>query len=324
MRKRIGILTSGGDAPGMNAAIRAAVRMGINEGWEMYGVRHGYQGLIHGEIIPLGARDVGGIIECGGTMLHTARCPEFEKHEGRLKALYTLRENRIDALIIIGGNGSQSGSYELSRMDYPVVGVASTIDNDLYGCDITIGVHTALNTALEAIDKLRVTASSTDRVFLVEVMGREYGYLALISGIAGGAEAIIIPEVDIDPEDIASELYSAYKRGKSHAMVVVAEGAQYNAEGLAKYFQDHHERLGFELRVTRLGHVQRGGDPVVFDRLLGTRLGAHALECLKNNKSGILVGYRGGKEVTIPLSDVVNNRRELELDLLKLAGVLAK
>jgi 6-phosphofructokinase 1 len=324
MKRRVGILTSGGDAPGMNAAIRAAVRTGINEGWEMYGIKHGYQGLIKGDIGPLGARDVGGIIERGGTILHTARCPEFETREGRLKALDTLKENRIESVMVIGGGGSQTGAYELSRMDYPVVGIASTIDNDLYGCDIAIGVHTALNTAAEAIDKLRTTASSHDRVFLVEVMGREYGYLALISGIAGGAEAIVIPEVEVDPEEIANELYSAYERGKSHGIVVVAEGAKYNAEGLAGYFREHHERLGFELRVTRLGHVQRGGNPTVFDRLLGTRLGIYATECLRQHKEGIMVGEIGGKEVTTPLSEVTTNTRELDLSLLKLARVLAR
>ena len=324
MKKRVGILTSGGDAPGMNAAIRAAVRTGINEGWDMYGIRHGYQGLVNGDITPLGARDVGGIIERGGTILHTARCPEFETREGRLKALDNLKDNRIEYLMVIGGGGSQTGAHELSIMDYPVVGIASTIDNDLYGCDISIGVHTALNTALEAIDKLRITASSHDRVFLIEVMGREYGYLALISGIAGGAEAIVIPEIETDPEEIAAELYSAHERGKPHAIVVVAEGAKYNAEELAKYFRKHHERLGFELRVTRLGHVQRGGNPTVFDRLLGTKLGAYATECLRQNKEGILVGEIGGKAVSTPLSEVVTNLRALDLSLLELARVLAQ
>ena len=324
MKKRVGILTSGGDALGMNAAIRAAVRTGINEGWDMYGIRHGYQGLVNGDITPLGARDVGGIIERGGTILHTARCPEFETREGRLKALDNLKDNRIEYLMVIGGGGSQTGAHELSIMDYPVVGIASTIDNDLYGCDISIGVHTALNTALEAIDKLRITASSHDRVFLIEVMGREYGYLALISGIAGGAEAIVIPEIETDPEEIAAELYSAHERGKPHAIVVVAEGAKYNAEELAKYFRKHHERLGFELRVTRLGHVQRGGNPTVFDRLLGTKLGAYATECLRQNKEGILVGEIGGKAVSTPLSEVVTNLRALDLSLLELARVLAQ
>jgi 6-phosphofructokinase 1 len=322
--KRVGILTSGGDAPGMNAAIRAVVRTGLNKGWEMYGIRHGYQGLINGDIVPLGARDVGGIIERGGTILHSARSEEFKTWAGRQKALDKLKQSSIEVVIVIGGNGSQTGAYELSQMDYPVIGIASTIDNDLYRADITIGVHTALNTACEAIDKLRTTASSHGRVFLVEVMGREYGYLALVSGIAGGVEAIAIPEVETDPEEIAREVLSAYKRGKSHAIVVVAEGAKYNAEGLAQYFEKHHERLGFELRVTKLGHIQRGGIPTVFDRFLATKLGAFAIECLAQGRHGIMVSEFDGKEVFTPLSEVVANRRELEVNLLKLARVLAE
>jgi 6-phosphofructokinase 1 len=324
MDKRVGILTSGGDAPGMNAAIRAAVRTGINKGWEMYGIRHGYQGLIDGSIVSLTARDVGGIIERGGTILHSARSEEFKTPQGRLKALNNLKREGMDAVIIIGGNGSQTGAHELSRLGFPVVGIASTIDNDLYHADITIGVHTALNTALEAIDRLRTTASSHHRVFLVEVMGREYGYLALISGIAGGVEVIAIPEVETDPEEIASEVLSAYERGKSHAIVVVAEGAKYNAEGLARYFQEHHERLGFELRITRLGHVQRGGSPTAFDRFLATRLGAFATECLADGKHGIMVSEFNGREAFTPLAEVAANRRELDLSLLKLARILAE
>jgi 6-phosphofructokinase 1 len=324
MGERVGILTSGGDAPGMNAAIRAVVRTGINKGWEMYGIRHGYQGLISGDITPLGARDVGGIIELGGTILHSARSEEFKTREGRQKALGQLKQNMLDAVIIIGGGGSQTGAHELSQLGYPVVGISSTIDNDLYRADITIGVHTALNTALDAIDKLRTTASSHGRVFLVEVMGREYGYLALISGIAGGVEAIAIPEVPTDPEEIAYEVLSAYKRGKSHAIVVVAEGAKYNAEGLAEYFKKHHERLGFELRVTKLGHVQRGGSPTVFDRFLATRLGAFATDCLADGKHGIMVSEFEGKEAFTPLSQVVANQRKLDLSLLKLARILAE
>jgi 6-phosphofructokinase 1 len=324
MTKRVGILTSGGDAPGMNAAIRAVVRTGVNKGWEMFGIRYGYHGLISGDIIPLGARDVGGIIERGGTILRTARSEEFKTHKGKLKALDELKKNRIDALIIIGGGGSQTGAHGLSQLGYPVVGISSTIDNDLYHADVTIGVHTALNTALEAIDKLRTTASSLRRVFLVEVMGREYGYLALVSGIAGGVEAIAIPEVETDPEEIASEVLSAYKRGKSHAIVVVAEGAKYNAEELASYFEKHHERLGFEMRVTRLGHIQRGGVPTVFDRFLATRLGAFATDCLAEGKHGIMVSEFGGKEIFTPLSEVVANRRELDLSLLKLSKILSQ
>jgi 6-phosphofructokinase 1 len=322
--KRIAVLTSGGDAPGMNAAIRAVVRTGIEKGWDVFGIRHGYVGLIASNIVPLGARDVGGIIQQGGTMLGSARCPEFRTEEGRLKALRTLHQNEIEALVVIGGNGSQTGAHALSQMGFPVIGAASTIDNDLYGSEITIGVDTALNIALEAIDRLKVTASSHQRAFLVEVMGRECGYLALMAGIAGGAEAIVIPEVETDPEALAAELRAAYERGKAHALVVVAEGAQYNAEGLARFFEEHRERLGFELRVTTLGHVQRGGAPDAFDRILATRLGAAATEHLARGAHGILVGLLKGEIAATPLAEVVANKKPLDLKLLELARVLAK
>ncbi|MBC6938392.1 MAG: ATP-dependent 6-phosphofructokinase, partial [Chloroflexi bacterium] len=203
--KRIAVLTSGGDAPGMNAAIRAVVRTGVARGWEVYGVEQGYSGLIAGSMRPMGPRDVSSIIQLGGTMLGSARCPEFKTEEGRLRAIRELRKRDIDGLVVIGGNGSQTGAFALSEMGFPVVGVASTIDNDLYGSEITIGVDTALNIALEAIDRLKVTASSHQRAFLIEVMGRDCGYLALMSGIAGGAEAIVIPEVEVQPAEIARE-----------------------------------------------------------------------------------------------------------------------
>jgi 6-phosphofructokinase 1 len=322
--RRIAVLTSGGDAPGMNAAIRAVVRTGLDKSWEVFGIHRGYTGLIAGEIVHLRARDVSGIIHRGGTILGSARCPEFETEDGRLQALRTLHEHEMEALIVIGGNGSQTGAYELSRLGFPVVGVASTIDNDLYGSEITIGVDTALHVALEAIDRLKVTASSHHRAFLVEVMGRECGYLALIAGITGAAEVIVIPEVETDPESVASELRAAYERGKAHALAVVAEGATHNAAALSRYFQKHHERLGFELRVTILGHVQRGGAPGPFDRLLATRMGAAATDYLSRGEKGLLVGLMKGEIVATPLADVVANKKSLDLDLLKLAHVLSR
>jgi 6-phosphofructokinase 1 len=321
--KRIAALTSGGDAPGMNAALRAIVRTGLDKGWEIFGVRHGYAGLLSESLVQLNARDVGGILQRGGTVLGSARCPEFKNEEGRMKGVRVLRQNEIEALIVIGGNGSQAGAYEVSQMDFPVVGVASTIDNDLYGSEMTIGVDTALNIALEAIDRLKVTASSHQRAFLVEVMGRDCGYLALVAGIAGGAEAVVIPEVDTDPEAVAQELRSAYERGKSHALVVVAEGAYYNAERLGSYFQQHRERLGFELRATTLGHVQRGGSPGAFDRLLATRLGAAATEALAKGNHGVLVGLVKGEVAATPLADVVAHKKTLDPHLLELSRVLA-
>jgi len=322
--KRIAALTSGGDAPGMNAAIRAVVRTGIEKGWEVFGVEHGYMGLIADNIRPLGARNVGGIIQLGGTMLGSARCSDFKTVNGRREALRTLHQHEIEALVVIGGNGSQAGAHELSRMDFPVVGVASTIDNDLYGSEVTIGVDTALNIALEAIDRLKVTASSHQRAFLIEVMGRECGYLALIAGITGGAEAVIIPEVETSPESVAAALRTAYERGKPHALAVVAEGAQYNAAGLARYFEEHREELGFQLRVTTLGHVQRGGAPGAYDRLLATRLGAAATDCLARGEHGVLVGLIKGEITATPLAEVVTKKKPLDPELLKLATVLAK
>lgn len=322
--KRIGVLTSGGDAPGMNAAIRAVTRTALEIDWEVYGVRHGYAGLVAGDFLPLGARDVGGIMQNGGTILGSARCPEFKTEEGRRKAVEALGSAGIEALVIVGGNGSQTGSNALSEMGFPVVGVASTIDNDLYGSEITIGVDTALNIALEAIDRLKVTASSHRRAFVVEVMGRDCGYLALMTGIAGGAEAIIVPEFDADPEAVAREVRAAYDRGKPHAIVVAAEGARYNAAGLASYFRKNESRFGFALRETILGHVQRGGRPTFADRYLATRLGAAATQRLIHGESGILVGISHGEIRTTPLAEVVANRKPLDAKLLELAQVLAQ
>jgi len=322
--KRLAVLTSGGDAPGMNAAIRSVVRVGIDKGWQVMGIRHGYTGLITNDIISLGARDVSGIIQRGGTMLGSARCPEFKTESGRVQALRILKEHAIEALVIIGGGGSQTGAHALSQMGFPVIGVASTIDNDLYGSDITIGVDTALNIALEAIDRLKVTAMSHERAFLIEVMGRDCGYLALMAGIAGGAEAIVIPEVETDPEALADELRSAYERGQAHALVVVAEGAKYNAVALADYFKKHCGRLGFDLRVTTLGHVQRGGAPSAYDRLLATRLGANAVERLTIGEHGVLVGLVRGEITATPLTEVVANKKPLNLRLLELARMLAR
>jgi len=322
--KRIAVLTSGGDAPGMNAAIRAVVRTGIDKGWEVYGVRHGYAGLISGNIQLMTARDVGGIIQQGGTILGSARCPEFKTEEGRLQAIRSMNAIGIEALVVIGGNGSQTGAYELSRMDFPVVGVASTIDNDLVGSEMTIGVDTALNIALEAIDRLKVTASSHQRAFMVEVMGRDCGYLALMAGIAGGAEVIVIPEIETTPEEVASEILRAYERGKSHALAVVAEGAKYNAEAMVKYFEEHRERLGFQIRATTLGHVQRGGAPGAFDRILATRLSAAATRFIEQGNHGCLMGLMKGEIKATPYAEVVGVTKQVDLGLLDLSRSLER
>jgi 6-phosphofructokinase 1 len=257
-------------------------------------------------------------------MLGSARCPEFKSEAGRLTALRTLHQHVIEALVVIGGNGSQTGACALAQMGFPVVGVASTIDNDLVGSESTIGVDTALNIALEAIDRLKTTASSHQRAFLVEVMGRHCGYLALMAAIAGGAEAVVIPELETDPDLLAEELRNAYARGKAHAIVVVAEGARYNAEALSRHFSEHRDQLGFEVRATILGHVQRGGAPDAFDRLLATRLGAAATEHLSQGHHGVLVGLGKGEIVTTRLADVVANQKPLDLSLMKLAQILAQ
>ncbi len=319
--KRLALLTSGGDAPGMNAAIRAIVRCGIAQGFEIVGVRNGYRGLSEGDFHAMGRRDVGGIIQMGGTKLGTTRYEPLKT--SREKALQSLHRHEIATLIVIGGNGSQSGAHALHAEGAPVIGVASTIDNDLCGTDISIGATTAVDVALEAIDRLRVTASAMKRAFLVEVMGRHCGYLALAAAIAGGAEVIALPELSTEPEHIARELCAAYDRGKSHAIGVISEGAQYDADALMRYFTTHHERLGFELRVTRLGHVQRGGAPGAFDRLLGTILGAAAVDAAAARRHGILIGLRDGKPATTPLAEVAGKTRPADLGLHKLAGVLA-
>jgi len=322
--KRIAVLTSGGDAPGMNAAIRAVVRTALSHGLVVSGVRQGFAGLMAGKFFDMGARDVSGIIQQGGTILGSARAPEFETEEGRSQAIRALHQEGVDGLVVIGGSGSQQGAHALHAMGFPVVGVASTIDNDLYGSEITIGVDTALNIAVEAIDRLKTTASSHQRAFLIEVMGRKCGYLALMAAIAGGAEAVVVPEVKTDPEAVARELQDAYVRGKSHAIVVVAEGDEYNAQRLQQHFIEHRDRIGFKLRVTTLGHVQRGGSPGVFDRLLATRLGAAAATRLAQGEPGVLIGLQRGDVVATPLSEVVSNKKTLDADLLELAEMLAR
>lgn len=320
--KKIAVLTSGGDAPGMNAAIRAVVRTGLSKGWEVYGVKNGFAGLIAGTISQLGPRDVGGIMQRGGTMLGSARSEEFKTLEGQRKAIRQLNSHGIDALVVIGGNGSQTGSYKLSQLGFPVVGVASTIDNDLYGSDITIGVDTALNVALEAVDRLKVTASSHQRAFLLEVMGRDCGYLALMTALSGGAEAVLIPEYEIEPDEVADRISEAYNKGKAHAIVVVAEGAKYNAEKLNAYFKEHEERLGFQMRVAILGHIQRGGTPSAYDRILGSRLGAGAVEAIDRGETGVLIGWIKSELAATPLEVVVNSKKQISKDLVELAEIL--
>jgi 6-phosphofructokinase 1 len=321
--KKIAVLTSGGDAPGMNAAIRAVTRGALAHGWQVFGVRNGYAGLLGDHFEPLAARDVGGIMQSGGTVLGSARCPEFAEAAGRRQALLNLEKRKIEALVVIGGNGSQSGSASLAREGFTVLGVPSTIDNDLYGNDVSIGCDTAINITLEAIDRLRTTASSHQRAFAVETMGRDCGYIALMSGIAGGAEVIALPEVDITPAVIAERLRDAYRRGKTHALAVIAEKARCGVHELMEYYKTNRALIGFDLRVTRLGHVVRGGTPSAADRVLATRLGAAATDTLAAGKRGVLVGIVKTEVVTTPLADIAGRTRPADASLLELARVMA-
>lgn len=320
--KRIGVLTSGGDSPGMNACIRAVVRTGLGLGLEIMGIKRGYAGLIAGEMEPMNARSVGGIIQRGGTILQTSRCEEFKMPAGRRKALRKINEYGVEGLVVIGGDGSLRGALELHRMGFPVVGVPAGIDNDIWGTDMTIGADTALNTALSAIDKIKETASSHGRAFLVEVMGRDCGYLALMTGIAGGAEIVLIPEKEMSLKEVASILEQAYIKGKSHALIVIAEGAKHKASEVAAHLQ--RGEVGFEVRTTILGHVQRGGSPSAFDRLLATRLGTAAIQQLAQGASGVMVGLVGNKIQTSSLEEVTKRRKELDLAFYDMAEVLAK
>jgi 6-phosphofructokinase 1 len=321
---RIAVLTSGGDAPGMNAALRAVVRSGSARGFEVLGVRHGFAGLIAGDLRPLGPRDVGGIIERGGTVLGSARCPAMKTAAGQQQALEQLHRHGVDQLVVIGGNGTQTGAWALAQRGLAVVGVASTIDNDLPGSDITIGCTTAVDVALESVDRLRTTASAQGRVFLVEVMGRDCGYLALQVGIASGAELIVAPEAPLSAAEVAAGIREAQARGKNHAIIIVAEGAPLDAEALAAQLGPQPAGPGFELRVCRLGHVQRGGAPGSVDRLLATRLGAAAVDCLAEGQQGLLIGLIDGRIARTPLAEVAGRTKAPDPALLALAQTLAR
>ncbi len=322
--KRIAVLTSGGDGPGLNPCIRAVTRMGIYLGMEVIGIRRGFNGLIAGEAIPLSRRDVGGILGRGGTFLGTTRCPEFHTDKGRREALRTLNRLEIDGLVVIGGNGSLTGALHLHRMGFPVVGVPATIDNDVNGTDIAIGVDTALNTILDAIDRIKDTASSHQRAFLIETMGRNSGYLALVSGLAGGAELVLIPEVETPLEQVARTIEDAYVRGKAHCIIVVAEGWKPGTQAVVDYLKERQEELGFEIRLTVLGHLQRGGRPSAFDRVLATRLGAAAAQTLVEGKGGVMVGWVGSQLALTPLEEAVAFQKEISLELCRLAAIMEK
>jgi 6-phosphofructokinase 1 len=318
---RIAVLTSGGDAPGMNAAIRAVTRSGLQRGWEVKGVRDGFRGLMDGRLLDLDSPTVGAIMQQGGTLLRSARATDFLTDAGQDAARQTLADHAIDGLVVVGGNGSQRGSLALSRSGIPVVGLASTIDNDLWGVDVSLGVDTALNVALEALDRIRSTASSHGRIFLVEVMGRNSGYLALHAGVAGGAEAIAIPETDNDAPDLIAELGDAFDR-KGYAIGVVAEGWRGGAAELARSFAAHQATPDLPVRLTTLGHVQRGGTPTYADRMLGTRLGTAAVACLAHNEHGVLLGLHEGRLRAQALEHVASRQKDLDPELLLIAQAL--
>ena len=319
---KIGVLTSGGDAPGMNAAIRAVVRTGIYNKLEVYGIMRGYSGMIDNDIFKMESKSVANIIQRGGTILKTTRCKEFYSVEGRKKAYESLKKHGINGLVIIGGDGSFRGAQIFSHeFDIPCIGLPGTIDKDIAGTDFTIGFDTAVNTAVEAIDKVRDTADAHDRLFIIEVMGRDSGYIALHSGIATGAENILIPEQKTDVEGVITALMEKHGRKKLVNIIVVAEGEAFGAVELAKVI---NERIpDQEVRVTILGHIQRGGSPSCFDRLIASRMGYSAVECLLQKRYNVFVGILNNKMHYIPLDQAVKKKQTMSEDWMKIVKILS-
>ena len=317
--KKIGVLTSGGDAPGMNAAIRSVVRKAIYHGLEVYGIKYGYQGLIDGDIEKMELGSVGDIIQRGGTKLYSARCEEFKTEEGQLKGIEQMKKHGIEGLIAIGGDGTFMGAKKLTEKGYPCIGVPGTIDNDIPGTDFTIGFDTALNTIIDAIDKIRDTATSHERTFVIEVMGRDAGDLALWSGLADGAESIIIPEADDDFDDIIDRLQRGHDRGKKHSIIIVAEGVGSGVELGRKI----DEAANLESRVTVLGHTQRGGSPSASDRVLASRLGAYAVDLLIDGQEGRMVGIQANKLVNHDMLEILNTKHTIDMDMYRLSKELS-
>ena len=323
--KTIGVLTSGGDAPGMNAAIRAVTRAAIYNGWAVKGILRGYEGLIHNQVKDFTTESVSGTINRGGTILRTARSKEFMTEEGRAKAYETIKANAIDALIVIGGNGSLAGAQIFAQeYDIPVVGLPGTIDNDLYGTDTTIGYDTELNTVMDCVDKIRDTANSHNRIFFVEVMGRDAGFLAQNAAIATGAEAAIIPEDRTDVDQLATFIGRGVRKSKNSSIVLVSEskkdgtgGAQYYADRLLKEYPE------YEARVTILGHLQRGGSPTAQDRILSSRLGVAAIEALKDGQRNIMIGVKDDKIVYVPINKAIHIDKPIDKELINVLNVLA-
>lgn len=322
--KTIGVITSGGDAPGMNAALRAVVRACSYHGIKCKGVRLGYQGLIDNNIVELGPRSVSNIINRGGTILKTARSLEFRTEEGRKKAYENVKKNDIDGLVVIGGDGSFTGAMIFEKeFGVPTVGVPGTIDNDIFGTDYTIGYDTALNTAIDAIDKIRDTATSHNRIFFIEVMGRDAGFIALNSGIAAGAQDILIPERKDEIEDLFAALTKSEKLGKLSNIVIVAEGEELGGVyDLAKFTKMKFPK--YDIRVAVLGHIQRGGDPTCADRVLASRLGIAAVEGLLNGKRNVMTGIRSSQVVYTPFEEAIQKHNQIDQELIRVADILAR
>ena len=320
--KTIGVLTSGGDAPGMNAAIRAVTRGGIYNGFNIKGVYRGYDGLINDEIKPFTTENVSGIINRGGTILKTARSKEFETPEGREKAYKNIQEEGIDALVVIGGNGSLTGAMIFAQeFDVPIIGLPGTIDNDLYGTDNTIGYDTTLNTIVECVDRIRDTAQSHERIFFVEVMGRDAGFLAQNSAIATGAEAAIIPEASTDVDQLQNFMERGIRKSKKSCIVIVSEspkcGALYYADRVKKEFP------GYDVRVSILGHLQRGGSPSARDRILASRTGVGAIEAIMQGQRNVMVGVRNNEVVYVPFADAIRSDKPFDRKLIKVLDELS-
>ncbi len=321
--KKIAVMTSGGDSPGMNAAIRSVVRACAYYRTECIGIYRGYQGMIEGDFVTLSARSVNNIIHKGGTILKSARSKEFMTKEGRQKAYENLKEHEIDGLVVIGGDGSFTGGVVFNEeYDFPVIGIPGTIDNDIYGTSHTLGYDTALNTAMEAIDKIRDTASSHNRLFFVEVMGRDAGFIALNAGVGAGAEEILVPEEDLGLERMLESLKKSRRSGKSSSIVVVAEGDKSgkNVYELADYVEENMPE--YEVRVSVLGHMQRGGSPSCFDRVLASRLGVKAVEFLIDGKSNLMVGLQDNKVVATDLEKAIKGQNSIDKELLRVSDIM--
>ncbi len=320
--KKIAVLTSGGDAPGMNAAVRAVVRKAISQDLKVYGILRGYEGLIKGDFIPMVSKSVGNIIQLGGTILKTARSEKFRTKEGRAEAFKNLKDHEIDALVVIGGDGTFTGArIFIEEYNFPIVGIPGTIDNDLFGTDMTIGFDTAINTVVEAVDKIRDTAASHERIFFIEVMGRDAGFIALRAGIASGAEAVLVPEVATDLKALHKQLTEYMAKKKTSSIIIVAEG---DDAGGAFQIKEAMEKFGgeFDMKVTVLGHIQRGGSPTAYDRYLASRLGIASIDALLDDQRSVMIGMINREIVHVPFNKTIKHHKTIDQTMLDVVDVL--